>query len=149
MDEPGLDAYMPFASFRYYPRWFDPNPHRLPESAWSSVSALAPEAARAAYAVRGGLLPRVSGALDRIAVAPDIGVVRAWLLGRGVPADERIAVTWDASTAVLTRWRTFQEHWNAFWYHSHLQISVFPLDERFVFFDGEGSFVFARLDLDT
>lgn len=146
MEEPGPDAYMPFASFRYYPRWFDPNPHRLPEAAWPSVNALVPEVARAAYEVRGRLLPRVAGKLDRIPVASDIEAVRAWLLDRAVPQDERIAVTWDDSTAVLTPWRTFQKHWNAFWYHSHLQLAVFPLDERFVLFDDEDDLVFARLD---
>lgn len=146
MDEPGPGAYMPFTSFRFYPRWFDPNPHRLPEAAWPSVNALKPEAARAVYRVRERLRPRVSNDKARIAVASDIKAVRAWLLDRGVPADERVAVAWDAVTALLTRWGTFQMYWNAFWYHSHLDIAVFSMDERFVLSNDERDFVFARLE---
>jgi hypothetical protein len=49
------------------------------------------------------------------------------------PTDaERIVVSWDRATALETSWRTFREHWELFCYPGSDDVTVSPLDERWV-----------------
>ena len=82
-----------------------------------------------------GQLPREGGAthvpaacLDE-AGAREVGAALAGL----PPADhERIVVVWDPSTALETSWRTFREHWEVFCYPGSDDVTIGPLDERWL-----------------
>jgi hypothetical protein len=54
-------------------------------------------------------------------------------LARLGPADdERIVVSWDPRSALETSWRTFREHWEVFCYPGTDDVTISPLDERWV-----------------
>jgi hypothetical protein len=54
------------------------------------------------------------------------------LAGLG-PADrERVVLSWDQATALETSWRTFREHWELFCYPGSDEVTISPLDERWV-----------------
>jgi hypothetical protein len=58
--------------------------------------------------------------------------IAAALAGLPPGADERIVVSWDQATAVETSWRTFREHWEVFCYPGSDDVTISPLDERWV-----------------
>ena len=48
-------------------------------------------------------------------------------------ADEaRVVVSWDAVDAVETSWRTFSTYWDDFCYPSSDDVTIYPLDGRWV-----------------
>jgi hypothetical protein len=54
-------------------------------------------------------------------------------LARLAPFDqERIVLSWDASAALETSWRTFREQWEVFCYPGSDDLTITPLDERWV-----------------
>jgi hypothetical protein len=54
------------------------------------------------------------------------------LAGLGPGDDERIVVSWDPRSALETSWRTFREHWEVFCYPGSDDVTISPLDERWV-----------------
>ncbi len=44
-----------------------------------------------------------------------------------IPRDERIVVSWSSDIALVTRWDTFLDHWDAFCYPSSDDVTVMPL----------------------
>ena len=54
-------------------------------------------------------------------------------LARLPPADaERIVLSWDQGAALETSWRTFREQWEVFCYPGSDDLTISPLDERWV-----------------
>jgi len=54
-------------------------------------------------------------------------------LARLAPADgERIVLSWDQGAALETSWRTFREQWEVFCYPGSDDLTISPLDERWV-----------------
>ena len=64
--------------------------------------------------------------------AADVERTRERLSDLPIGADERIVVSWEAAVALETSWRTFTTHWQAFCYPSSDDVTVSPLDERWV-----------------
>jgi hypothetical protein len=46
--------------------------------------------------------------------------------------DERIVLSWDQSAALETSWRTFREQWEVFCYPGSDDLTITPLDGRWV-----------------
>ena len=64
--------------------------------------------------------------------AADVERTRERLSDLPIGADERIVVSWESAVALETSWRTFTTHWQAFCYPSSDDVTVSPLDERWV-----------------
>ena len=64
--------------------------------------------------------------------AADVERTRDRLSDLPIGADERIVVSWDTAVALETSWHTFTTHWEAFCYPSSDDVTISPLDERWV-----------------
>jgi hypothetical protein len=55
-------------------------------------------------------------------------------VGEALPPadDERIVLSWDQVAALETSWRTFREQWEVFCYPGSDDLTISPLDERWV-----------------
>jgi hypothetical protein len=78
---------------------------------------------------RDGGARHVPAACEDPARARQVG---AALAGLGPADHERIAIVWDHATALETSWRTFREHWEVFCYPGTDDLTISPLDERWV-----------------
>ena len=120
----------PHSASAYAWRWQDPHHKILPSEVLEAIRVVRAEKARE-------LFPR-SLELDRWArEAPtrvfDVDAASAeetaaWLL-QLAPADTPVVVSWHLEAAVLTPWRLFAKHWDAFWYPASDDVTVFPLSE--------------------
>ena len=64
--------------------------------------------------------------------AADVVRTRDALGGLPIGADERIVVSWEPAVALETSWRTFTTEWQAFCYPGTDDVTISPLDERWV-----------------
>ena len=64
--------------------------------------------------------------------AADVVRTRDTLAGLPIGADERIVVSWEPAVALETSWRTFTTQWQAFCYPGTDDVTISPLDERWV-----------------
>lgn len=97
------------------------------------MSTLAPLASDAAARIAKNAATRCAarGVSERelaIRAAPEIAAaVRSKLEALAIPRDERIVLSWSSEVALVTRWDTFLEHWDAFCYPSSDDVTVMPL----------------------
>ncbi len=112
-------------------RWTSEDHHVLPADALRSIQPLTP--ARAAQ------LAPVAAArcAERRVVDLELAISAEWdapepvrqrLRETGVPHDTPVLVSWNSATAVLTRWDTFTQYWDAFCYPASDDITVWSLD---------------------
>lgn len=64
--------------------------------------------------------------------AADVERTRRALAALPIEPGARVLVSWDERTALETSWRTFADHWEAFCYPSSDDVTIVPLDERWV-----------------
>ena len=64
--------------------------------------------------------------------AADVVRTRDALGNLPIGADERIVVSWEPAVALETSWRTFTTEWQAFCYPGTDDVTISPLDERWV-----------------
>ena len=83
----------------------------------------------AGHLAREGGARHVPAACQDEAGARQVGSALAAL---GPLDHERVAIVWDPSTALETSWRTFREHWELFCYPGSDDVTISPLDERWV-----------------
>lgn len=62
----------------------------------------------------------------------DVQRVAAALAGLPIADGERLVLCWDERTALETSWQTFRQHWETFCYPGSDDLTVSPLDERWV-----------------
>jgi hypothetical protein len=99
-----------------------------PLTAVKAAAVHAPLAA-ACQVARESNVQQVPAACQDRAEARQVGTALASL----PPSDdERIVVSWDALTALETSWRTFREHWEVFCYPGSDDLTISPLDQRWV-----------------
>lgn len=61
------------------------------------------------------------------AEAKSASAVRSRLETLAIASDERVILSWSAESALVTRWDTFVQHWDAFCYPSSDDVTVWPL----------------------
>ena len=64
--------------------------------------------------------------------AADVVRTRDALGNLPIGANERIVVSWEPAVALETSWRTFTTEWQAFCYPGTDDVTISPLDERWV-----------------
>jgi hypothetical protein len=64
--------------------------------------------------------------------AADVVRTRDRLARLPIGEDERIVVSWEPGVALETSWRTFTTQWQAFCYPGTDDVTISPLDERWV-----------------
>ena len=123
--------FAPLSEFELCWRWTDPGYHPLPPEVLADIQPLSAAAAER-VAPRATVLcteRRVSDRQLTIAAewdSPD--PVRARLAELLVAPSARVLVSWSASAAVVTSWRTFRLHWEAFCFPSSDDVTVWPLE---------------------
>jgi len=99
-----------------------------PLTAARAASLHSPLAA-ACHVAREGGARHLPAACQDEAGAREVGAALATLAPRD---EERIVLSWDPLTALETSWRTFREHWEVFCYPGSDDLTISPLDERWV-----------------
>lgn len=147
-----MDEQHPIERFKLAYRFMDHRWNRLPPEDLAHLHALgegtatylAHEVAR--FYLSGELDASVFPAQSRMkAEGPAPSAVREWLVGLGIPAEENVAVSWDATAALLTRWEIFCRYWNDFCYPSTDDVTVCPIHGGWALsYQREGVFTFGR-----
>lgn len=93
------------------------------------AAALHGPLADACHVARESSAQHLPAACQDEAGAREVGAALAAL----APADqERIVLSWDPQTALETSWRTFREQWEVFCYPGSDDLTISPLDERWM-----------------
>ena len=85
--------------------------------------------AAACHLTREGGARHVAAACQDEAGARQVGSALSAL---GPLDHERVVITWDPATALETSWRTFRENWEVFCYPGSDDVTISPLDERWM-----------------
>lgn len=145
------EDFVPLAHFGRARRFADPAFNVLPPETLADLRPLTPSRAAALHP-----------SLTRACATLHLGVSEASISFRAdgtdegsdartrgdlaaLPIDdgERVIVSWDATDAAETSWKTFRTYWDDFCYPSSDDVTISPLDERWLLcYHHEGRFAF-------
>lgn len=134
MDEFFESDFGAISDFALGRRWTTASHDLLPPAVLATIRPLTVEAAERVAQVE-PTLPSDTDPAVRSWEAGDVpeAVTRAWLATLPVPSVETVVVTWSPQIAVVTEWRTFVEHWDAFCYPSSDDVTVWSSDRAWCF----------------
>ena len=118
--------YVPLAESPLAWRWTDADQHALSASALATIRPLTRGKAAEIHDL--SLARRSQQSSNRqprqVQTDGDRSVVRTWLEDLAVGPSEPVILSWDATTAVVTIWRTFLDHWDAFCYPASDDVAI-------------------------
>mgnify|MGYP001797139176 CR=1 FL=1 len=122
--------FSPLAEFPLLWRWTQATHHLLTSAIMSTLAPLASTAAvrvareASRKCTARGITERELSFRAEAAIATAVG---SRLDALAIPRDERIVLSWNSDVALVTRWDTFVDHWDAFCYPSSDDVTVMPL----------------------
>ena len=110
-------------------RWTDPARRRLDEGTLSAIRPQSESAARELARQAADRRRGTQGGATAFRADDDPATVRRALEALGVDERASIVVSWNESTAVLTRWSVFLAHWGDFCYPMRDDVTVWSPGE--------------------
>jgi hypothetical protein len=117
-------------------RWIDRTWNRLAENALSKIRPLREEKAHELwrrsldFCGASGLSSESFTQTTEIDASRDEKAVNSWLRRNVSNRNQRIIVSWDRRTAVVTEWDMFCAHWDDFCYPSSDDVAIWPDTEE-------------------
>jgi hypothetical protein len=132
--------YEPVSGFRLLWRWTSPTHAEFPPSVLGQIQPIAgPKAALVNDALAtihrdpDELGPEAVRELRRLDTKTmDEGAVSEWLLGLPIRDDDKVIVSWDATTAVTAPFKLVAEYWSDFFYPASDDAVVLPLGAEWI-----------------
>jgi hypothetical protein len=119
--------FTPLDDFPLLWRWTRDSHNRLTALTLATIRPLGAEAAAAVAPEAVRLCGEMAAAGPESALATgdkDAAAVRSWLARLDGPDGADVVVSWSATLAIVTRWETFIQHWDAFCYPASDDVTV-------------------------